>query len=83
MELARIFGRNVKELRQARGLTQEDLEGLTGLKRSYISDMERGERNPSLRAVERLAVALEVEPAELFRIPEGAAWLPKQRRRGG
>ena len=64
-----MFGR---ELRQARDLTQEDLEGLTGLKRSYISDMERGTRNPTLKAVERLAIALDVGPAELTRLPEAA-----------
>lgn len=81
MELARIFGRNVRELRQSRELTQEDLEGLTGLKRSYISDMERGERNPTVKAVQRLAIALEVEPAALFKLPEGANWPPRARRR--
>ena len=68
MDLARVLGRNVRELRLARGLTQEDLEGLTGLKRSYISDMERGERNPTVKAIQRLAEALEVEPAELLRL---------------
>lgn len=70
MDLARVLGRNVRELRLARGLTQEDLEGLTGLKRSYISDMERGGRNPTVKAIQRLAEALEVEPAELLRLPK-------------
>jgi transcriptional regulator with XRE-family HTH domain len=70
MDLARVLGRNVRELRLARGLTQEDLEGLTGLKRSYISDMERGGRNPTVKAIQRLAEAFEVEPAELLRLPK-------------
>ena len=43
-----------------------------GLKRSYISDMERGTRNPTLKAVERLAIAPDVGPAELMRLPEAA-----------
>lgn len=69
MDLVRIFGRNVREARKAKGLSQEDLEGLTGLKRSYISDMERGLRNPTLKAVERLALALQVTPARLLQDP--------------
>jgi transcriptional regulator with XRE-family HTH domain len=72
MGLVRIFGRNVRAAREAAGLTQEDLEGLTGLRRSYISDMERGTRNPSLRAVERVAVALKVTPEQLLRLPDSA-----------
>jgi transcriptional regulator with XRE-family HTH domain len=83
MELARIVGRNLRELRLSRKLTQEDLEGLTGLKRSYISDLERGERNPSVRAIERLAIALEAKPEQFFAIPAGAVWPAKGRRRGG
>lgn len=67
MDLVQLFGRNVRALRIAKGLTQEDLEGLTGLKRSYLSDMERGTRNPSLKAVERIAKALDVPAADLIR----------------
>jgi transcriptional regulator with XRE-family HTH domain len=76
MGLVRIFGRNVRAAREAAGLTQEDLEGLTGLRRSYISDMERGTRNPSLRALEKVAAALGVLPEALLRLPEDAAWMP-------
>jgi transcriptional regulator with XRE-family HTH domain len=67
MDLVLVFGRNVQERRKALGLTQEDLEGLTGLRRSYISDLERGQRNPTIRALQRLAEALQTEPAELVR----------------
>lgn len=69
MDLVQTFGRNVRDLREARGLTQEDLEGMTGIRRSYISDMERGTRNPSVRALGRIAVALGVPPADLLRMP--------------
>lgn len=72
MGLVKAFGLNVRSARKARGLSQEDLEGLTGLKRSYISDMERGTRNPTLTAVERVAVALGVEPFELLRTERAA-----------
>jgi transcriptional regulator with XRE-family HTH domain len=50
---------------------------MTGLRRSYISDMERGARNPTLSAVERIAVALGVAPAELVRLPDGVELTPK------
>lgn len=66
MDLVQVVGQNVRELRKAKGLTQEDLEGLTGLKRSYISDMERGMRNPTVKALERLAAALGVPAARLL-----------------
>ena len=67
--LGQAFGRNVRVARVRRSPTQEDLEGMTGLRRSYISDLERGTRNPTIRALERLAAALEVLPAELVACP--------------
>jgi transcriptional regulator with XRE-family HTH domain len=66
MDLVVIFGRNVRRVREARGLTQEDLEGMTGLRRSYISDLERGVRNPTIRALARIAEALQIAPGELL-----------------
>jgi transcriptional regulator with XRE-family HTH domain len=70
MYLARILGRNVRTLRKAQGLTQEGLAFSTDMKRSYLSDLERGTRNPSLKAVERLAAVLGVPAHELLRPPE-------------
>lgn len=60
MDLVARLGRNVRLLRKASGLSQEELAFRAGLKRSYLSDLERGVRNPSVRAVERLARALQV-----------------------
>lgn len=62
-----ILGRNVRRLREEAGLSQEQLAFDAGMKRSYLSDMERGVRNPTVRAVGRLAAALEVPPADLLR----------------
>jgi transcriptional regulator with XRE-family HTH domain len=67
MELPQILGRNVRTLRKARGMSQEALALECGMKRSYVSDMERGTRNPSIKAVARLAKALKVEPDVLIR----------------
>ncbi|MBS0412190.1 MAG: helix-turn-helix transcriptional regulator [Proteobacteria bacterium] len=66
MELTEILGRNVRAARKARGMSQEELALEADMKRSYLSDLERGTRNPTIKAVERLAGALGVEPASLL-----------------
>ena len=60
------FGENVRRHRIKKGLSQEGLAGLSGLHRTYIGGVERGERNVSLVNVVRLAKALEVELVELL-----------------
>ena len=69
MDLVVILGRNIRRLREEAGLSQEQLAFDAGMKRSYLSDMERGVRNPSVRALGRLAAALKVSPDELLRTP--------------
>jgi transcriptional regulator with XRE-family HTH domain len=66
MDLVQLLGRNVRRLRQEHGLSQEELAFRAGMKRSYLSDLERGTRNPSVRALGRLAEALNAEPASLL-----------------
>jgi transcriptional regulator with XRE-family HTH domain len=66
-ELQRTVGRNLRIYREARGLSQEKLAADVFEKhRTYISSIERGERNLSLRVVERLAAAIDVEPLTLL-----------------
>lgn len=60
------FGQKVKEIRKGRGLSQEELASKSGLHRTYISDIERGDRNVSIRNVEKIAKALKVKLSELF-----------------
>ena len=72
MELVRLLGRNVRAHRRRKGLSQEELAFEAGMKRAYLSDLERGTRNPSVRALGRLAEALGVVPAELLRDSEEA-----------
>lgn len=69
MDLVRLMGRNVRDYRKQRGLSREQLALDAGMKRSYVSDLERGERNPSVRALGRLAEALRVSPADLLMPP--------------
>jgi transcriptional regulator with XRE-family HTH domain len=60
------FGRALRTLRQRRRLSQERLAFQAGLHPSYVAQVERGERNISLRNIWQLADALGVEPAELL-----------------
>jgi transcriptional regulator with XRE-family HTH domain len=60
------FGRRVRQLRQAREWSQENLADASGLHRTYIGALERGERNVALLNVLRLSQALGVRPADLL-----------------
>jgi transcriptional regulator with XRE-family HTH domain len=61
-----VFGRNIRALREAKGLSQEELAELADLHRTYIGAIERGERNLGLENIVRLADALSVPPAKLL-----------------
>ncbi len=62
-----LFGNTIRELRKCKGLSQERLAELCHLHRTYIGGIERGERNVGLMNILRLAKALDVLPAELFK----------------
>lgn len=80
-DLQRAVGRNIRRLRQASGLSQEAFAESLGYQRAYIAQVERGERNLTLRTVVRLAVQLEVHPLALLADP-GRGTEPEVRRRG-
>lgn len=61
------FARNLRTIRQTRGISQEKLAELAGLHRTYVSSVERGERNISIDNIERLARALSITPPDLVR----------------
>ena len=63
----KLFGDHLRELREARDLSQVRLSELAGLNRNYVGDVERGRRNPCLDNLLKLADALGVSPSELFR----------------
>jgi transcriptional regulator with XRE-family HTH domain len=66
-DLQRAVGRNLRRYRQARGLSQEAFADLVGVHRTYMGGLERGERNLTLKSVERIAALIKVEPLELLR----------------
>ena len=65
-DLQRNVGRNLRAYREERGLSQEAFAGVLKVHRTYAGGLERGERNLSLRSVEKLAAAIGVEPLALL-----------------
>lgn len=66
-DLQATFGRNLAALRKQRGLSQEAFAEVVGLHRTYMGGLERGERNLTLRSVERLAAKVGVPALDLLR----------------
>ena len=71
MDVVQLLGANVRHHRKLKGLSQERLALDAGMERSYVSDLERGTRNPSVRALGRLTDALGIEPKLLLETPVG------------
>ena len=66
-EVKKRFGARMRQLRKARKMSQEAVALKSGLDRSYLGQIERGESNVALINIHRIAEALEVEAGELFR----------------
>lgn len=69
MGLRQLFATNLRRIRHQRELSQEQLAHDAGVDRAYLSRVERAVTYVGLEIVEKLAVVLEVEPAEFFRRP--------------
>jgi len=70
MDMRKLVGRNVKRIRQEKGLTQEQLAERSGFSQQYISGLEQGQRNPTIVSLYELATALGVSHMELVS-PDG------------
>ena len=66
MDIIKVFGNNIKKLRNEKGISQEAFAEMCGLHRTYISAVERQKRSISLENVQRIADALGVETYSLF-----------------
>ncbi|MHB0954258.1 MAG: helix-turn-helix domain-containing protein [Allorhizobium sp.] len=67
MEIREVFAKNLRLIRQSKGLSQEELAHLADIDRTYVSSLERGVYSPTLDVVERLANALETDAAEFLK----------------
>ncbi len=66
MDIRQRLALNLRRLRQHKGWSQEEFAFRADIHRTYISDLERGARNPTITVVDRLACALEVKPSDLL-----------------
>lgn len=65
-DLQRRLGQNLRNIRKAKGVSQEAFADTLRIHRTYMGGLERGERNVTLRTLERIAASLGVEPLELL-----------------
>jgi transcriptional regulator with XRE-family HTH domain len=72
MDMRKLVGKNVKRIRQSKGLTQEQFADASGFSQQYISSLESGRRNPTVITVYELAHALGVSHLDLLAITSSA-----------
>jgi transcriptional regulator with XRE-family HTH domain len=70
MDLRDVFATNLRRLRHSKGLSQDDLAYEAEISRSYLSQLEKGVFYASLKIIGKLSTVLEVEPAELLKLPK-------------
>lgn len=66
MDIRKRLGDNVRQLRLAKGWSQEEFADRAGIHRTYVSDIERGVRNPTITVLEKIAAPLGVPPGQLL-----------------
>lgn len=66
MDIIERLSINLRRLRNAKDWSQEHLAGEAGIHRTYVSDLERGARNPTITVVDKLAKALDVPVGDLL-----------------
>lgn len=65
-DFIKLIGEQIRNIRKEKGMTQEALANECGFQYSYLSDIERGERNISMETLEKIIHALGVVPVEIF-----------------
>lgn len=61
-----LFGLKLRQLRMKKHMSQEEFAWFVGLHRTYIGQVERADKNITLKNIEKIAKALEIDPKELF-----------------
>ena len=69
MEIRDVFAQNLRRIRQAKSMSQEDLAHRASIDRTYVSALERGVYSPTIEVVAKIADALEVQIVELLTAP--------------
>jgi transcriptional regulator with XRE-family HTH domain len=69
MDLRDAFATNLRRLRNAKGISQDDLAYDAGISRGYLSQLEKGEFYVSIKVIGKLADTLQVEPSEFLKLP--------------
>jgi transcriptional regulator with XRE-family HTH domain len=69
MDLRDVFATNLRRLRNAKGISQDDLAYDAGISRGYLSQLEKGEFYVSIKVIGKLADTFQVEPAEFLKLP--------------
>ena len=82
MDARALVARNLRRLRVARNVSQEDLAVDADIDRTYVSRLERGRENPTVAVLERIAHALGVQIVEFFAVPEPGQKPPSTLRPG-
>ncbi len=65
-----LFGKKIRQLRLERKMSQEEFAWLIGVHRTYLGQIERAEKNITLKNIEKIAKALNIEPKKLFDFDE-------------
>jgi transcriptional regulator with XRE-family HTH domain len=69
VDLRDLFATNLRRCRHAKGLAQDELAYEADISRSYLSQLEKGKFHASLKIIGKLAEVLDIEPAELLKMP--------------
>ena len=67
MDITKEFGKNIRNFRLKKKLSQEELADIADLHRTYIGAIERGEKNITLKNIIKITKALNIKPSDLFR----------------
>jgi transcriptional regulator with XRE-family HTH domain len=74
MDLRDAFATNLRRLRNAKGISQDDLAYDAGISRGYLSQLEKGQFHVSIKVIGKLADTLQVEPAEFLKLPSKSSF---------
>ncbi len=77
MAVRRLIGEVIREYRVKKGISQEVLSGLAGLDRTHYSKIERGQREPTIETLFKIAGALDIPPHEIIQTIENAISAPE------